>query len=151
MKCREWISGFFWLAVGVFLTVWSSGYRIGTIIKPGPGFFPLGVGALLILFSLFLLIKEARRRSPETGLPPFAPGGWKKVAGTIFILVASVVVFDRLGFLITFFLLVVSTMRWAGAQTWKRTLATALFSSLGIYLVFVLMLKQQLPRGPFGI
>jgi hypothetical protein len=151
MKYREWISGFFWLAVGVFLTVWSNGYRVGTIIKPGPGFFPLGVGLLLILFSLVLLIKEGRRRSPKTGLPPFAPGGWKKVACTVIILVASVVFFERLGFLITFFLLVVSTMRWAGSQTWKRTLVTALCSSLGVYLVFVLMLKQQLPRGPFGI
>lgn len=151
MKYREWISGFFWLLVGVVLVGWSSSYRVGTIIKPGPGFFPLGVGLLLIVFSVYLLLKESRRRSPGKKLPSFSPGGWKKVACAVLILIFSVLFFERLGVLITFFLLVVLTMRWAGMQSWRRTLITALCSSVGVYLVFVLILKQQLPRGPLGI
>lgn len=151
MKYKGWIGGFFWLIVGVVLSIWSSHYRVGNIIKPGPGFFPLGLGFLLILFSLLLLLGQLRKLSTLQQTPSFVPGGWKKVAYVVSILLVSTFVFEHLGVLITFFLLVIFTMRWAGSQSWRRTLFTALFSTLGIYFVFVLVLKQQLPRGLLGI
>ena len=151
MKYREWIGGLFWLIVGLVLSIWSSHYRVGNIIKPGPGFFPLGLGLLLILCSLLLIFRQMRKISTLQQTPSFVPGGWKKVAYVVFILLVSTFVFEHLGVLITFFLLVIFTMRWVGSQNWKRTLFTALFSTLGIYLVFVFVLKQQLPRGLLGI
>jgi hypothetical protein len=38
-------------------------------------------------------------------------------------------------------------MRGVEPQSWRATLLTALFSALGINLVFDLLLKQPLPHG----
>ena len=151
MKYREWIGGLFWLIVGLVLTIWSSQYRVGNVIKPGPGFFPLGLGLLLILFSLFLILKQMRKTFTMPQASSFVSGGWRKVAYVVSILLVATFVFEHLGVLITFFLLVICTMRGAASQSWRRTLFTALISVLGIYLVFVVALKQQLPRGFLGI
>ena len=42
-------------------------------------------------------------------------------------------------------------MAGAGLQSWKRILLVAFFSALGVYLVFVLLLQQPLPRGFLGL
>ncbi len=151
VKSREWVGGLFWLIVGLVLSIWSSHYRVGNIIKPGPGFFPLGLGLLLILFALILIVKQTRKTSAVPQTPSFVPGGWRRVAYVVSILLVSTFAFEHLGVLVTFFLLVIFTMRWAGSQTWRRSLLTGIFSVLGIYLVFVVVLKQQLPCGFLGM
>jgi hypothetical protein len=74
-------------------------------------------------------------------------GGWKKVVYTVLVLVLAIFFFEKAGYLITFFLLIMLLMRGAGPQSWKKILLVAIFSTLGIYIVFVLLLKQPLPRG----
>jgi hypothetical protein len=148
MKHRDLISGIFWLAVGMILSLWSTRYPIGSLVEPGPGFLPLGLGILLILLSLIVLF-GTRKSSPTAKgpSPSSAGGGWKKVAYTVLVLVLAAFFFEKVGYLITFFLLVMLLMAGAGRQSWKRILLVALLSAAGVYLVFVLLLEQPLPRG----
>lgn len=148
MKYSHFISSIFWLAVGLLLSLWSTSYQIGSLVQPGPGLYPLVLGILLIFISLILLV-QAIRSSPDIKkvLPFSLPGGWKKVTYTVLILLLATFFFETIGYLLTFFLLIVLLMRGAGPQSWKKILLVAIFSALGIYLVFVLLLKQPLPRG----
>jgi hypothetical protein len=148
MKHRDLISGLFWLAIGMILSIWSTRYPIGGFTEPGPGFLPLGLGILLILLSLFVLL-GAKKSSPGARAPSSssAGGGWKRVAFTVLVLVVTAFFFEKVGYLITFFLLIMLLMAGAGGQSWKRILLVALFSAVGIYLIFVLLLEQPLPRG----
>lgn len=156
MKCADLVSGIFWLIIGLLLSIWSISYEIGTFKEPGSGFFPLGAGLLLILFSIILLVqllvqgKKSSSISPK-GLPLSLRSGWGKAAYTVFILLLSTFLFERIGYLVTIFLLVFFSIRVTGSRTWGKTLLLALLSTLGVYLIFVLLLKQQLPRSPFGI
>jgi len=42
-------------------------------------------------------------------------------------------------------------MKGAEWQSWKRILLTAFLTTLGVYIVFVLLLEQPLPRGFLGV
>ncbi len=148
MKRRDLISGIFWLAVGIMLSIWSTTYTIGSIVEPGPGFLPLGLGILLILLSLIVLL-GAKKSSPaaKSPSPSSIQGGWKKVSYAVLVLIVTAFFFEKIGYLITFFLLMLLLMAGAGGQSWKRIFLTALFSAVGVYLVFVVLLEQPLPRG----
>ena len=149
MRNRDIWSSLAWLGVGILFMVGS--LREGLFIKgiPGPGFLPLLLGLLLIVLSLVLLVQA--KRAPKSPMPPLLQRGWKKVIYTVFIIVLAIFLFAPLGYMPTFFLLLILLMRGAGPQRWRTTLLIAFFSVLSIYLVFVLLLKQQLPKGVLGI
>ena len=153
MKNQNLIAGLFWLMVGLLLSVWSTQYQIGGVGHPGAGFLPLLLGLVLILLSLFLLLRGTKKVaiSAQEASNSSLSRGWTKVAYTSLILILATFLFEKIGYLFTIFLLVVFLM-WGGrTRAWKTILLVALLSTLSIYFLFVLLLKQQLPRGLLGI
>jgi putative tricarboxylic transport membrane protein len=148
---NDFVAVTFWLIIGLSFSIWSTTYPIGNLYRPGPGFVPLILGILLIFLSLLLFKNAKRSRSlPKVTFSSF-PGGLKKVACTALILILAAFLFERIGYLFTIFLLVAFLMRAVEPQSWRATLITAFSAALAIYLVFDLLLKQPLPRGPLGI
>lgn len=152
MKYSNLISGIFWLTFGFLLSFWSTRYQIWSLTEPGSGFFPLALGLLLILFSTILLL-QAKKSSlaPQKILPSYTRGGSKRVGYTFLILFLGNFLFEKIGCLFTIFLMIIFLMYGAGSRSWKTILLVAFFSVVGVYLVFVLLLKQLYPRGPLGI
>lgn len=149
---RDLISGLFWLGIGILLSIWAWTYQIGTLTQPGPGFLPLALGGLVTLFSLVLIgstlkSRDQRRRKPVC----LFAGRWKKVLGTILVLLMAGLFFEKIGYLLTFFFLSLLLMVIAGLRSWKQIVLVAVCTTLGIYLCFVLLLKQPLPTGLLGM
>jgi hypothetical protein len=153
LKRRDLISGLFWFAIGLMLSIWSTSYQIGSIVQPGPGFLPLGLGLLIILLSIILLIGAIKSLRPVDRPPSSSTGGaWKRVGYAVLVLMVTAFFFEKLGYLLTFFLLILLLMLGAaGRQNWKRILLVAILSALGVYVVFVRLLEQPLPRGLLGV
>lgn len=153
MKQRDIASGVFWLVIGLGLSLWTlTSYEIGRLTQPGPGYLPLVLGIILLLLSLILLVGQIKK-TPGAGqavLPATPSGGWKKVVYAVSVLMAAAFLFERVGYLLTFFVLIVLLMKGVGRQSWKRILLTALLTTLGVYIVFVRLLEVQLPRGFLG-
>ncbi len=149
MNHTDLISGFFFLVLGLILTVWATKYPVDTLTNPGIGLFPLLIGALLIVFSVILLVQRSAKEA--RALPSFLKGGRKKVAYTVSILVLAALFFETMGYLLTVFFLMLALMITAEFRNWKTILVIALFATLGVYLGFVLILKQPLPQGPLGV
>ena len=148
MKYSEIIGGVFWLIFGSIVTILATGYQIGSVTQPGPGFLPLGVGLLLIVFSLVILGQGLKSfKKIETVVPFSKPGGLKKVAYIGSILLVLAFLFEEMGFFITVFLLIALSMLEAELKSWRRIIFIALATALGVYILFVLLLSQQLPRG----
>jgi hypothetical protein len=150
MIYSHFIGGIFWLVFGFLLSIWSTNYHIGSLLNPGPGFLPLALGLILILLSFILLFLGLAKKPSivkETVQLSFLPGGWKKVAYTVLILLFATFLFEPIGYLITIFLFIVFLMLGAEFKSWKKIIITALLTALGVYLVFVLFLEQPLPRG----
>jgi putative tricarboxylic transport membrane protein len=153
IKNPDLVSGIFWGILGLLFSIWSFTYQLWSLNQPGPGLFPLLLGILLIFLSFLLLLSQVKKHLPnkEKTLPFSMPGGWKKVVYTIIVLLFAIFLFEKIGYLLTFFLLMISLGLGEKLQSWKVTLLVALFSALGVYLIFVLLLKQELPRGLLGI
>lgn len=153
IKNPDLVSGIFWGIFGFLFSIWSLTYQLWSLNQPGPGLFPLLLGILLIFLSSLLLLGQVKKHllNKEKTLPLSMPGGWKKVAYTVFILLLATFLFEKIGYLLTFFLLMIPLMLSQKLQNLKIILILALFSAMGVYFVFVLLLKQDLPRGLLGI
>ncbi len=153
IKDPDLISGIFWGICGFLFSIWSFTYQLWSLNQPGPGLFPLLLGILLIFLSSLLILSQVKEHllNKEKTLPFSMPGGWKKVAYTVLVLLLAAFLFEKIGYLLTFFLLVISLMLREKSKSWKIILLLALSSALGVYFVFVLLLKQDLPRGLLGI
>ena len=78
MKIRSQVdfwSGIVFLVVGLAFAVGATEYRMGTSARPGPGYFPLGLGVLLALVGLVVLV-GALGHEPDEG-ERIAPPVWR--------------------------------------------------------------------------
>jgi putative tricarboxylic transport membrane protein len=150
VKKRELISSLFWLAVGLVLAVLSATYPIGSLGQPGPGFLPLGLGLLLILFSLVLLMRAVKLQAKGEKERLF-PSGVMRIAAVVVILIAAIIAFEPLGYLLTFVLLGVLLTLVTGWMRLRGSIVFAVLAVAGIYVIFVWLLKQPLPTGVLGV
>ena len=153
MKHLYLISGTFWLLIGLILAISSISYEIGSLTQPGPGFFPLLLGLVLILLALNSVLGHVRKSSPAAVKITsfFLPGRLKYVVYTVLILLFATFLFEWLGYLLTFFFIILFLMEGIGFKNWKVSLIVAFLTAVGVYLLFTLLLKLQLPRGILGI
>ncbi len=152
MRQREITSSLFWMIVGLILTVWSATYPLGNLAQPGTGFLPLGLGILLLIFSTVLLLRAfkmaaAKKEKEEV---PMLPERWLSIATTVLVLIACVFLFEKVGYLLIFFVLALVLPLLAGQITLKRSFLFAVVSAAGVYIIFVWLLKQPLPTGFLG-
>jgi hypothetical protein len=143
MKRLESIGGLFWAAVGIFFAYGAVRLKLGTFRNPGPGFIPLGMALLLILFSLFTLTKGLTR-PVEQG----APIPWKRPA----LVVGSVLLYGLLlsliGFLLSTFVLMTllfGLLISGRPRRWLCATLCALATALGAWLVFSVLLRVPFP------
>ena len=148
MARKDLISGIFWLVVGILFTCWSSSYQIGNFGEPGPGLLPLLLGILLICFSLILVAGGLKAyRSPGAEKAVSLPASWKRIAYTLLVLLVSTALFEKAGYLLTIFFFMVFLMLWTEWRNMKKVLLTALLTTVAVYLVFIVLLKQPFPAG----
>ena len=60
-------SGLLFVTAGIVFAVGATGYSLGHSARPGPGYFPLGLGILLALLGLVVLAKALTVDVPDGG------------------------------------------------------------------------------------
>jgi putative tricarboxylic transport membrane protein len=122
--------------------------RVGSIARPGPGFFPLVLAAAFSLVCVALLVNALRVREAEA--PPGAPLGWPKIVGAMAALFVYALLLEAIGFVAATFALLLFFFKTLERQRWVPAVAGALVTALVTYLVFKVWLNVQLPAGPWG-
>ena len=141
------------LAVGIDYELMALSMPVGGFGSPGPGLFPVMVGAALILTAAGCLIQNlVSTRSPEAAIDEAAtPAHEKADFGKVSVLVAALILYvialKPLGFPVALTLLLVASVRIFGYRDWLRTLALAVVMTTIAYMVFVVWLKVPLPLG----
>jgi hypothetical protein len=94
LASKDFWSGVMLIAIGVAAIVIARGYPFGTALRMGPGYFPTVLGAILVLFGLYLLVQGLRRSDA-------LEGNWSLRAFVIvpLSLVLFGVLMDRAGFI----------------------------------------------------
>jgi len=118
---------------------------------PGPGFFPLWIGILLmglagslVVFQLIAVTggkTEIERTSWKGSRPVLI--GWAA-------LIVSVALLKPIGFTAAYALLTLFLIRFVFRRPWKAAVIVSVTSAVGFWVVFVKLLRVQLPAGPWG-
>ena len=143
---RDFWSGLMFLAIGIAFAWGATTYSFGSSARPGPGYFPFGLGILLAVLGAMVLFK-ALTIETEDGehVGHFA---WKP----LIVILASVALFGailpRLGLLISLPLLIIISS-WASDEfSWKATLINAVVLTVMSWVIFVKGLALTIPVLP---
>lgn len=149
IKTGDIVSGAVLAGLGAFIIVEAKGWEYLGPDGPGPGFFPLWYGIVMVALSLLLVATNLAQRAGNPGKPV----NWNEVGRVMAAwaaLAACVGLLKILGFLIafglfTFFLVAVMYRRPLGVSA-----AVSAGVSIGFYLLFPLALNVTLPVGKLG-
>ena len=146
MRVTPIIANLFWFAFSMAVCIESWRLKMGTFHKPGPGFFPFWAAALLGILSLVSLIqslKEKRKPFPEiwTGVNFF------KMSLLLVVLFLYALLLNTIGFLTGTLFLLFFLFRATEPYNWKTVLFASLLTVAATYVVFVVLLECQLPKG----
>jgi putative tricarboxylic transport membrane protein len=160
MALRELWSGGALLLLALVTLVHSTRLDIGSVARPGPGFFPIVLSAALGVVAVALLLTawsgRHRDRPLGEGVRPASDGPdaeashrtrpWRLVT-TIGALVIYIVVFERLGFILATIGLLALLFGALARYRWPVAIVAGVFVALAAHLVFDAWLQVRLPPG----
>ncbi|MFH1488236.1 MAG: tripartite tricarboxylate transporter TctB family protein, partial [Pseudomonadota bacterium] len=151
------INDCFWITLGILACIGGLQLGVGTVSSPYAGFMPFILGILLSVLALLDLITGLKGEWQRLfGAAYFEKGFWVevKLTNVITTMVALFIYaafFETVGFIIMTFLLFSFFFRVYAPRPWWRICIDSVIFTFGIYMVFKMALKIQLPAGYFGI
>ena len=143
---RDFWAGMMFLVVGIAFAWGATTYNFGSSARPGPGYFPFGLGVLLALLGALELFKALTIESE--GGDPIGHIAWKPLIVILVAVAVFGVALPRLGLVITLPLLVLVSS-WASDEfSIKATLINALVLITMSWLIFVKGLSLTIPVWP---
>lgn len=155
MPSRDIVSSLVWLGVGIVFLI--GGLHAGLFRRgiPGSGLLPFVVAlslmalSLIVFFSALTRKKGGARRGGEKFFPE--RDSFKKISFGLIALFLYGVALEFIGYLATTFIFLLFTFRLMERAKWQTPLVLAVSAAILSYLLFVILLEVQLPRGIIGI
>jgi hypothetical protein len=143
---KNFWSGLMFIAVGLGFAWGATNYSFGSSARPGPGYFPFGLGLLMAVLGGMVLFGSLTVETEDGDkIGAFA---WKP----LIVIVASVIVFGlllpRLGMIATLPILVVMSAAAGDEFHWKDALINAVILTAGSWLIFIKGLNLTIPLWP---
>jgi putative tricarboxylic transport membrane protein len=132
----------------VWVIIESLDLSLGEIQEPGPGFIPfyaaIFMGALSLYNVVALLLTH---KENEQAFSSFE--NLKELIYVIAIMTISVFFWETLGYFITASVVMISTMKIYGKDSWPKILIITFFAVSLSFLLFKFILQIELPLGIF--
>jgi len=143
----------FWVILGALVAFHSSRLGIGSLNGPGPGFIFLVAGLCLGILGVVDLVLTSQKTGGGIITADLLWGGknWWKIIIVVGLLCLFIGLFEKLGFALSSFLLMVLLLKLAGSISWGRILLFALSTSIIGVIVFRYWLQVPFPRGIIGM
>jgi len=146
MSVTHFIANFFWIVFSLTVCIESWHLKLGTFHKPGPGFFPFYAAALLGVLSLMSLTQSLRERK-EAFPKIWTDVNIPKLALLVVVLFLYAILLNTLGFLPATLFLLLFLFRAGAPYPWRMVLLASLLTVAATYVLFVVLLECQLPKG----
>lgn len=144
---RDFWSGLMFVVVGLAFSWGATAYSFGSSARPGPGYFPFGLGLLLAALGAIVLFKALTIETE--GGDPIGAVAWRP----LLIIVGAVVVFGialpRLGMYVALPLLVIMSAFAGDEFHWKDAVINAVILTAFSWLIFIYGLKLTIPLLPW--
>jgi hypothetical protein len=134
--------------VGLVAIFLASRFREGTATGgPGTRFLPILLAVIVIVLGAVLAFRPT---ASEGAGEPLAPGGARRAMWTLAAILAYVLAFGRLGFLLATAPFLAILLLVYGERRWLVVLAVALGATGAAYALFAVWLGVPLPPGLLG-
>ncbi len=143
---RDFWSGLMFIVVGAGFAWGATNYSFGSSARPGPGYFPFGLGILLAVLGAVVTFKAL---TVETeGGDKIGAFAWRPLITILVSIVAFGLLLPRLGMVIALPLLVFMSS-WAGDEFhWRDALINSVVLTVGSWAIFVKGLSLTIPMWP---
>ena len=142
------VSGAVLAALGTFIVIQARVWPYYTTDGPGPGFFPMWYGVLMVALSLWLVVTAAR--TPRAEAKKVEMAGIRRALLVWAAFAACLVAMGFLGFSISFALFTIFVVTTIFKRSMLAAVLTGVVSALAFYILFVQVLSVQLPKGLVG-
>ncbi|PXW98777.1 tripartite tricarboxylate transporter TctB family protein [Sphaerotilus hippei] len=143
---KDFWSGLMFIVVGVAFAWGSLNYSFGSSARPGPAYFPFGLGVLMSILGGMVLFKALTVETDDG--EPVGAFAWKP----LLIILGSIAMFGfllpRLGMLITLPLLVILSASASDEFKLKEAVLNAVILTAASYLIFFKGLSLTIPMWP---
>ena len=143
---KDFWSGLMFMVVGLGFAAGATNYNFGSSAKPGPAFFPFGLGVLLAVLGAVILFKALTIESE--GGDRVGAIVWRPLV----LITLSVVVFGfalpTLGMIVSLPLLILVTSLAGDEFKLKEVIINSLVLTVGSWLIFIKGLNLIIPLWP---
>jgi hypothetical protein len=140
---KDFWAGILFIAFGAAAVAIAINYPVGTAGRMGPGYFPRGLGFLLIVIGLILSVRALKITGSPIQFPTFQPLVTILVSLALFGLVAP-----YFGLVVATIVLVMASSTASHEFNWKIALISSVLLAAFAVLAFGYGLNLQLPLWP---
>ena len=143
---KDFWSGLMFIGVGVAFAVGALEYKFGSSARPGPAFFPFGLGVLLAVLGGMVLFK-ALTFEVEGG-DRIGKIAWRPLLIISLAVAGFGLILPRLGMFISLPLLVIVSAMASDEFHWKDAIINAVILTVGCWGIFIYGLSLTIPLYP---
>ena len=143
---KDFVSGLALIAVGAAFAIGATNYNFGVAVRPGPGYFPFGLGIILALLGVVVLVASLTQE--RKGGDPIGKIPWRPLLCIVGAIVFFGFALPKLGFLISFPVMIVLTSAGGSEFTWKDAVLNAFILTVMSYGIFIYGLQLTIPLWP---
>jgi hypothetical protein len=143
---RDFWAGLLFVIAGLAFAWGATYYSIGQSSRPGPGYFPLGLGILLAILGAIVLFKAMTIEAD--GGDPVGRIAWRPLLIVLGSLALFAFLLPRVGMLVALPILVVTSALAGDEFHVGEALANAAILTIGSWLVFIKGLGLTIPVWP---
>jgi hypothetical protein len=140
---KDFWAGVLYMAFGIAAIGIALDYPLGTANRMGPGYFPRGLGTLMIVLGLILVLRSFKLKGEPIRFPSFKP---------LLIVLGSVVLFGLVapkgGLVLATIVLIIASSTASHEFRWKEAVIASLILAVFTVIAFAYGLKLQLPIWP---
>jgi hypothetical protein len=143
---KDFWSGLMFVVAGLGFAAGATNYNFGTSARPGPGYFPFGLGILLAILGALVLFKSLSVESE--GGDPIGSIGWRPLGLITFSVVLFGLALPRLGMVISLPLLMLIASLAGDEFRIKEVIVNILVITIGSWAIFIKGLNLVIPLWP---
>jgi hypothetical protein len=143
---KDFWSGLMFIGVGIGFAWGALGYSFGSSARPGPAYFPFGLGVLMSILGGSLLF-SALTIETEDG-EPIGPWAWKPLLVIVGAVAGFGIILPKLGMAASLPLLVFISAIAGDEFHWRDAIINAAILTFGSWLIFIKGLGLTIPLWP---
>lgn len=143
---KDFWSGLMFVVVGIGFAWGATNYSFGASARPGPGYFPFGLGILMAILGAVVLF-QALTIETETG-DPIGKWAWKPLVIVVGAVAAFGWLLPHMGMVIALPLLVLISASASDEFRLREALINAVVLTIFSWLIFIKGLSLVIPLWP---